>query len=69
MQLEKRPIYVNYKLTGLTKYLLMKAKELKKAGKLSYVWVNSDGKILVKRDERGKITHVNKIDQLNDISK
>ncbi|XP_022194553.2 uncharacterized protein LOC111052228 [Nilaparvata lugens] len=47
--LPKSAVYINEHLSPINKQLLGKAKELRKNGKLTYVWVKS-GKIFVRKD-------------------
>lgn len=64
INLEKMPLYVNYKLTKASKFLLARAKEKKKEGLIKYVWI-SDGDILLRKDDNARIVKLYNTSQLS----
>lgn len=61
-------IYINEVLTKRNRYLFKMARDLKRNGKIRYVWFK-DGRLLVRKSEKGKVKEITSSAALNEFSK
>jgi hypothetical protein len=57
-------IYINDQLVMENKYLLKRAKDIRRDGKIKFAWTRY-GKIFIKKDENGRAVRIRKLEDLD----
>ena len=66
--LQRVNIYISEVLTKRNRYLLKLARDLKRSDKIKFVWFK-DGRLLARKNEKGKVREITSASALNDLTK